>query len=108
MRSRSGTYTRRVGPKPEGARAWHETGQGWERGETYDELGERILAVLRRIVAEHADERVLVVGHGGAVRAIRAHLEGRSVVESRRGSPAIANCEVFRVGSEGGEFRRLD
>jgi broad specificity phosphatase PhoE len=93
---------------PEGVRAWHETGQGWMQGETYDELGARILDVLRRIAEEHADERVLVVGHGGTVRAIRAHLEGRSVAESRRGSPAIGNCEVFRVGSEGGEFRRLD
>jgi broad specificity phosphatase PhoE len=93
---------------PDGVRAWHENGQGWEEGETYDELGERILAVLRRIAAEHADERVLVVGHGGTVRAIRAHLEGRSVAESRRGSPAIGNCEVFRIGSEGGEFLRLD
>jgi broad specificity phosphatase PhoE len=93
---------------PEGVRAWHETGAGWERGETYDELGARILAVLRRIAQDHAGERVLVVGHGGTVRAIRAHLEGRSVAESRRGSPAIGNCEVFRVGSEDGEFRRLD
>jgi broad specificity phosphatase PhoE len=93
---------------PEGVRAWHETGKGWQRGETYDELGGRILAVLQQIVAEHPDERVLVVGHGGTVRAIRAHLEGRSVAESRRGSPAIGNCEVFRLGSEDGEFRRLD
>jgi len=93
---------------PEGVRAWHETGAGWERGETYDELGARILAVLRRIAQDHAGERVLVVGHGGTVRAIRAYLEGRSVAESRRGSPAIGNCEVFRVGSEDGEFRRLD
>jgi broad specificity phosphatase PhoE len=93
---------------PEGVRAWHETGNGWQQGETYDELGARILTVLRRIVAEHAGERVLVVGHGGTVRAIRAHLEGRSVAESRRQSPAIGNCEVFRVGSEDGQFRRLD
>ena len=93
---------------PEGVRAWHESGHGWQAGETYDELGERILAVLRRIAAEHAGERVLVVGHGGTVRAVRAHLEGRSVAESRRDSPAIANCEVFRIGSENGEFRRLD
>jgi broad specificity phosphatase PhoE len=93
---------------PEGVRAWHESGHGWEGGETYQQLGERILAVLRRIAAEHADERVVVVGHGGTVRAIRAHLEGRTVAESRRGSPPIGNCEVFRIGSERGEFLRLD
>ena len=93
---------------PEGVRDWHESGHGWKGGETYDELGERILTALRRIAAEHADERVLVVGHGGTVRAVRAYLEGRSVAESRRESPAIGNCEVFRIGSEDGEFRRLD
>jgi broad specificity phosphatase PhoE len=93
---------------PEGVRDWHETGYGWKEGETYDELGVRIVAALRGIAVDHPDERVLVVGHGGAVRAVRAYLEGRSVAESRRQSPAIGNCEVFRVGAENGGFRRID
>jgi broad specificity phosphatase PhoE len=93
---------------PKGAREWHEHGHGWEFGETYDQLGERILAALRRIAADHPAERVLVVAHGGAVRVTRAYLEGVSVVESRRHSPAIGNCEVFRVVTEDGAFRRID
>ena len=93
---------------PEGARSWHEHGQGWTSGETYDELGERIIAALRRIAADHPDQNVLVVGHGGTVRATRAFIEGLSVADSRRQSPGIGNCEVFRVVVEDGGFRGID
>jgi broad specificity phosphatase PhoE len=93
---------------PEGARTWHEHGYGWRSGETYDQLGERIIAALRRIAADHPAQRVLVVGHGGTVRATRAFIEGLSVADSRRRSPAIGNCEVFRVVAEDGSFREID
>jgi broad specificity phosphatase PhoE len=93
---------------PEGARAWHEHGHGWTSGETYAQLGERIIAALRRIAADHPAQRVLVVGHGGTVRTTRAFIEGSSVADSRRRSPAVANCEVFRVAVEDGSFRGID
>jgi broad specificity phosphatase PhoE len=93
---------------PEGVRNWHERGHGWERGETYDALGRRVVGALRRIAAAHPDERVVIVGHGGTVRSVRALLEARNVAESRRQSPPIGNCEVFRVAAENGTFRRLD
>jgi broad specificity phosphatase PhoE len=93
---------------PDGARAWHEHGHGWESGETYDQLGERIIPALRRIAADHPGQNVLVVGHGGTVRATRAFIEGMSVADSRRQSAAIGNCEVFRVVAEDGAFRGID
>lgn len=93
---------------PEGARSWHDTGSGWETGETYEELGERVVAALRRIAADHPAERVLVVAHGGTIRATRAFVEGLSVPESRTRSRAIGNCEVFRVVTEDGTFRGID
>jgi len=93
---------------PDGVRNWHERGHGWERGETYDALGERVVRALRRIGAKHPAGRILIVGHGGTVRSVRALLEGRSVAQSRLESPAIGNCEVFRVAAENGTFRRLD
>ena len=93
---------------PEGARLWHKQGYGWESGETYDQLGERVVAALRRIAAEHPEQRVLVVGHGGTIRAARAFIEGVSVAESRSRSRAIGNCEVFRVVTEDGTFRGID
>ena len=93
---------------PEGARLWHEQGYGWESGETYDDLGLRVVAALRRIASDHPAERVLVVGHGGTIRAARAFIEGVSVPESRSRSRAIGNCEVFRVVTEDGTFRGID
>ena len=93
---------------PEGARLWHERGYGWESGETYDQLGERVVAELRRIAAQHPEQRVLVVGHGGTIRVARAFVEGVSVTESRSRSRAIGNCEVFRVVTEDGAFRGID
>ena len=93
---------------PDGVRNWHERGHGWERGETYDALGERVVRALGRIGAEHPAGRILIVGHGGTVRSVRALIEGRSVAQSRLESPAIGNCEVFRIGAENGTFRRLD
>jgi broad specificity phosphatase PhoE len=93
---------------PEGVRSWHERGHGWESGETYDELGERVVAALRCIAAEHPEQRVLVVGHGGTIRATRAFIEGVSVVESRSRRRPIGNCEVFRVVTEDGTFRGID
>jgi broad specificity phosphatase PhoE len=93
---------------PEGARSWHERGYGWESGETYDELGERVVAALRRIATKHPEQRVLVVGHGGTIRATRAFIEGVSVAESRSRRRPIGNCEVFRVVTEDGTFRGID
>ena len=80
---------------PDGVRNWPE-------------LGARVVAALRRISAVHPGGRVLIVGHGGTVRSIRALVEGRTVAQSRRESPAIGNCEVFRIRAENGTFRRLD
>jgi broad specificity phosphatase PhoE len=93
---------------PEGARSWRERGFGWESGESYEQLGERVVAALRRIAADHPEARVLVVGHGGTIRATRAFIEGLSVPESRARSCAIGNCEVFRVVTEDGTFRGID
>jgi broad specificity phosphatase PhoE len=93
---------------PDGAARWHHDGHGWDSGETYVELGERVVAAMREIVARHGGQRVLVVGHGGTVRAMRAFVEGVSVTESRQRSPAMANCEVFRVVTEDGTWRGLD
>jgi broad specificity phosphatase PhoE len=89
---------------PEGLVAWRERGYGWDQGETYERLGERVVGALTRIAASHPAQRVLVVGHGGTVRVTRAHAAGVTVVQSRKESPAVENCEIFRVLVRDGRF----
>ena len=62
----------------------------WGDGETTEEVAVRALAAIDRIRRRYPAGRVLVVSHGGALRAILDHLG----VEHG----PIRNCEVFRVG----------
>ena len=93
---------------PDGVARWHRDGHGWDGGETYVQLGDRIVAALRGIAERHPGQRILVVGHGGTVRATRAFVEGVPVAESRRRNAPIGNCEVFRVVTEDGTWRGID
>jgi broad specificity phosphatase PhoE len=93
---------------PDGVRGWHETGHGWRAGETYEQLAQRVLSAVEDIARRHPGGRILIVGHGGTVRAVRAHVEGLTVTASRDGSPPIGNCEVFRIRAENGAFRGID
>jgi broad specificity phosphatase PhoE len=61
----------------------------WGDGETSDDVATRVLEALRRISLRHEPGPVLVVSHGGSVRAVLRHLG----VEHGR----IGNCKVFRL-----------
>jgi broad specificity phosphatase PhoE len=88
--------------------AWRRGEHGWTGGETYEGLAERILPALRKIALAHPRGRVLVVGHGGTIRTLRAHVAGLTVGEHRKTLGPIGNCEVYRVvlGDDG--FRPAD
>ena len=62
----------------------------WGDGETTDEVAARAVRAIERIRARHLTGAVLVVSHGGTLRAILGHLG----VEHG----PIRNCDVFRVG----------
>ena len=62
----------------------------WGDGETTDEVAARAVRAIERIRARHLTGAVLVVSHGGTLRAILGHLD----VEHG----PIRNCDVFRVG----------
>lgn len=55
---------------PEGFARW-QAGEIGHDGETRDQLAARIERALLRLGGEHAGRRVLVVTHGGAIRAAR-------------------------------------
>jgi broad specificity phosphatase PhoE len=69
---------------PEGFARWLQ-GEIGHDGETREELTDRVLGAVQRIAAAHEGETVLVVTHGGAIRALRRHAAGDP------GDP-IANC----------------
>jgi broad specificity phosphatase PhoE len=94
---------------PAGFRNWIAGQAGnWEDGETYEEMGVRVLESLRAIAAEHPDEDVLVVSHGGPIRAVHAAAEGMDIHEYRRLRPVEPNAHLSAVAVENGRIARLD
>ena len=87
---------------------WLDHGQGWEDGETYDEMGTRVVAALLELAAAHDGERVLAVTHGGPIRAAFAFAAGTSHAEARRTGPQVGNVFVAEFAVEDGALRRLD
>lgn len=77
-------------------------------GESYEQMGERVVAALREIAATHPQEHVLVVLHGGPIRALLAHANGVTYDEQRRLREHLANCATVRVAVENGSFTPLD
>ncbi len=73
----------------------------WGDGETPDEMMARVVDALSTIAARHAGGQVLVVSHGGPLRALLRRQE----VEI---DGPIPNCHVIRLAFEDGEFRPLD
>jgi broad specificity phosphatase PhoE len=93
---------------PEQYARWLDYGQGWEDGETYDEMGTRVVAALLELATAHDGERVLAVTHGGPIRAAFAFAAGTSHAEARRNGPQVGNVFVAEFVVEDGELRRLD
>jgi broad specificity phosphatase PhoE len=76
-------------------------GGSWGDGETTDEMAARVVSALREIAAVHAGETVLVVTHGGPMRAaLRA--------SGLAPDGPIGNCSLTTITAEDGEFRPID
>jgi probable phosphoglycerate mutase len=86
---------------------WLEYEQGWDDGETYDEMGVRVVAALFELAAAHENEQILAVSHGGPVRAAFALADEISHAEARRRGPVVANVFVARFAVEDGKLRRV-
>ena len=94
---------------PDGFRHWREArAGGWTDGETYDEMGTRVLASLHAIAGRHHGGRVLAVSHGGPLRAVRAAAEGLSFEASRTQIAFVQNCEVVTVAIREGVLQEVD
>jgi broad specificity phosphatase PhoE len=93
---------------PEQLARWLDYDQGWEDGESYEEMGRRAVAALLELAAAHAGERVLAVTHGGPIRAAFAFADGTSHADARRLGPRIDNVFLAEFAVEGEALRRLD
>jgi broad specificity phosphatase PhoE len=92
---------------PEGFERWVSGGAGWEDGETYEEMAARTLEAVSRIAAAHPGGRVLVVSHGGPIRAIQAAANGMDIHEYRRLQPVEPNARLSAVAVEDGAITPL-
>jgi broad specificity phosphatase PhoE len=70
----------------------------WGDAETKEEMARRVTEALLRLAEVHPGGRVLVVAHGGPVRAVLTHcgLEDAGFIE---------NCHVVRIEIDGGSIR---
>jgi broad specificity phosphatase PhoE len=93
---------------PEGFSRWRSGGSGWEDGETYEQMAERVIGALRTIAEDHPDGRVLVISHGGPIRAIHAAADGVAIDDYRRLKPVEPNARLSAVAVENGRVTRLD
>ena len=73
----------------------------WSDGETREAMAERVLTALERIADTHPDARVLIVSHGGPLRAVLTHCGIDGVAR-------IGNCQVLRVELRDGILRGVD
>jgi broad specificity phosphatase PhoE len=92
---------------PDGFRRWQAGGTGWDDGERYPDMSARVLAAVREIAARHPRERVLIVAHGGPIRAIHAAALGFEVENYRRIRPVEPNARLSAVCVERGELTEL-
>jgi 2,3-bisphosphoglycerate-dependent phosphoglycerate mutase len=93
---------------PEGFSRWLEFGHGWDDGETYDELGARVVSGLLRLADAHPRSNVLAVTHGGPIRSALAAAEGVAFAEARRSIHVVDNCALVRLAVRDGKLERVD
>lgn len=93
---------------PQAFRRWVEGGEGWEDGETFERMAARVVGALRRIAAAHPEGSVLVVSHGGPIRAVLASALGMEVREHRRAHRVEPNARLSVVTVEDGRITGID
>ena len=93
---------------PVGYERWLELSHGWDDGESYDELGERVVSGLVRIADRHPEELVLAVTHGGPIRSALAAAAGVPFGEARRSIAVLENCATVRIAVRNGVIEGVD
>jgi probable phosphoglycerate mutase len=74
---------------PEGFARWRG-GEIGHDGETSEELTERVVETVERIAAAHEGQTVVIVTHGGSIRALRRHAAGDP-------GEVLSNCDTVSM-----------
>ena len=83
---------------PEGFQLWRQGRKAWNGGESYEEMGERVVGAVLLIAGHHPGQTVLIVTHGGSIRACRATAAGLDYAASRVSAiGSMGNCEVAEL-----------
>jgi len=91
---------------PAGHERWRSGGKGWNGGESYEEMGERVVAAIVDLASRHPGETLLIVTHGGSIRACRATAAGLDYHASRVSAiGSMANCEVVELHVDADRLR---
>lgn len=90
---------------PEQVARWLDGDKGWEGGESYEQMADRVVAAVTEIAATHPTEHVLVVTHGGCVRAVHAHALGLTFHAHRSTAPVEPNARLSAIVVENGAMR---
>ena len=90
---------------PEEVARWLDGDKGWEGGESYEQMADRVVAAVTEIAAAHPGEHILVVTHGGCVRAVHAHALGLTFHAHRSTAPVEPNARLSAIVVENGAMR---
>ena len=94
---------------PEGYARWVDWRcAGWEDGETYDELGRRVVRGLLEITRRHPGTQVLAVTHGGPIRAAAAAALQLQLHEVPAELGPVGNCATVRIAARDGILEAVD
>jgi probable phosphoglycerate mutase len=92
---------------PDDFRRWQAGSAGWRDGETYGAMSDRVVAAVRSIAERHPGGRVLVVAHGGPIRAIHAAALGLDVETYRRLRAVEPNARLSAVCADADQLSEL-
>jgi probable phosphoglycerate mutase len=87
---------------PEAYRRRQKGRTGWVEGEELGAMAQRVVAALLDLAGQHQGRRLLVVTHGGPMRAMRAACGADSAAQ-----PAAANGEIDEIVVRDGSMRRI-
>jgi broad specificity phosphatase PhoE len=92
---------------PDAYRRWRETAEiPWSGGETYEQMADRAIPAALRLAEELADDDrpLLLVAHGGTLRALLAASAGLDMGTVRKRHRIVPNACLMSVRAEAGRL----